>query len=463
MNISFKKLITILSILTFVLFVSCSEEIYENHVHSHSVNKSKISLSQFKKETKIKDFKTVLEAPITSSNELYRTAELSEFVIDTVAIQKYVSENNKTTYSFRIYTLVNYGVPDEKYNLVYTKENEVWEKSIVAFKEIVGAQPTENQFEDFEKLYDSRMANITTNSISPTEVCITESYTFNCQGCTGACDLCPICVTRTVTVSFCPTNGDGNPSNPGFNPGDVGLLPNGSSEPEPFVFTPNMYENPVFNDQNYINVIKSQQFFEHLEFPQKLWVTSSNENTYAYHQLINYLIQNNWSEASKTLVNKLITVSATNGGRFTIDNSINANNALVYNTVNEFETALEDQSDEGTDFEIIEQQNEKIVSSKFWIGAPYNGVKVNIKQDMTPPYTVENVTSEMFGVTIFADWHQTDYSVNITENIVTVDILGVASVKVFFEGIGTIYHENQHFQIKINKATGNIISAVVKR
>jgi hypothetical protein len=449
-----KKLSAILCIITSVFFYSCSEEIFEKQVHLHSVNKNRISLSQFKKETKIKDFKTVIEAPITS---------LSEFIIDTVAIEKYVSENNKATYSFRIYTLVNYGVPDEKYNLVYTKENEVWEKSIVAFKEIVNAQPTENQFEGFEKLYDSRMTNITTNSISPTEVCITESYTFNCQGCVGACDLCPICVTRTVTVSFCPSSGDGTPSDPGQNPGDIGLLPSGSSEHESFVFTPNMYENPVFNDQNYINLIKAQQFFEHLEFPQKLWVTSSNENTFAYHQLINYLIQNNWSEVSKTLVNKLITVSVAHGGRFTIDNSINANNALVYNTVNEFETALEDQSDEGTDFEVVEQQNEKTVSSKFWIGAPYNGVKVNIKQDMTPPYTVENVTSEMFGVTIFADWHQSDYSVNITESIVTVDIFGVASVKVFFEGVGTIYHENQHFQIKINKATGNIISAVVKR
>ncbi|RAR74079.1 hypothetical protein [Flavobacterium aciduliphilum] len=29
------------------------------------------------------------------------------------------------------------------------------------------------------------------------------------------------------------------------------------------------------------------------------------------------------------------------------------------------------------------------------------------------------------------------------------------------QGIGTIYHENQHFQIKIDKTTGDIISAIV--
>ncbi len=330
MKISLNKLITILSYLTFVLFVSCSEEIYENHEHSHSVDKSKISLSQFKKETKIKDFKTVLEAPITSNNELYRTAELSEFVIDTVAIQKYVSENNKTTYSFRIYTTVNYGIPDEKYNLVYTKENEVWEKSIVAFKEIVGAQPTENQFEGFEKLYDSRMANITTNSISPTEVCITESYTFNCQGCTGVCDLCPVCVTRTVTVSFCPSSGDGTPSDPGQNPGDIGLLPSGSSEHESFVFTPNMYENPVFNDQNYINLIKTQQFFEHLEYSEKVWITASNENTYAYHQLISYLIQNNWAQEKKDFVNNIIDMVVEN---FIVNNEQPQEQQILYDEI----------------------------------------------------------------------------------------------------------------------------------
>ena len=67
----------------------------------------------------------------------------------------------------------------------------------------------------------------------------------------------------------------------------------------------------------------------------------------------------------------------------------------------------------------------------------------------------------MFGVTVFADWNQSDYSVSITNNVVTVDVFGVSSVKVFFEGVGTIYHENQYFRIRINKSNGTIISSTV--
>lgn len=77
---------------------------------------------------------------------------------------------------------------DEKYNLVYTKENDVWEKSIIAFKERVGATSTENQLENFEKLYDSRLANTTMSS--NTEVCISEHYYIQCD----------VLVTDNVTV-----------------------------------------------------------------------------------------------------------------------------------------------------------------------------------------------------------------------------------------------------------------------
>lgn len=157
---------------------------------------------------------------------------------------------------------------------------------------------------------------------------------------------------------------------------------------------------------------------------------------------------------------QLLNLAMVNNATFSFDNNLNSSNSLSFNTVEEFENFLNTQSKNGSEFETVQQQNEKISSSKFWIGAPFNGVKTNVKQNMSP-YSVANVTTELFGFTLFADWKQSDYSVSITNNVVTVNVYGVSSIKVFLEGIGTIYHENKHFQIKINKLTGGITSAVV--
>src|SRR4051812_8845283 len=97
-----KKIILAKLLVVFMLtFIGCSEEVYRVE-QSHGKNKNKISMAQFKRETKIRDFNILFKLPITSNDMMNRTADMSEFVIDTVAIQKYVSENKKTTYSFRI-------------------------------------------------------------------------------------------------------------------------------------------------------------------------------------------------------------------------------------------------------------------------------------------------------------------------------------------------------------------------
>lgn len=201
-------------------------------------------------------------------------------------------------------------------------------------------------------------------------------------------------------------------------------------------------------------------FYNDITLEQQTWL--DNQTSTVNESILNYLITNNFNTASKNKIYQLIDIAIATGTTFTIDPTVNATNGQVFNSSSSLQNYLNNQSSVGSDFEYdIQQQNQKIASTKFWIGAPYNGIKVNIKQNMTNPYSVINVTSEMFGVTLFADWNQSDFSSSILNNIVTVDVYGVSSIKIFFEGIGTIYHENQHFQIKINKLTGVIISANV--
>lgn len=470
----FKKALKITIICSLLVMASCEKDLYDDSLQK-THNKS-ITLNQFKNETKIKDFKTLLKVPISTNGMLNRTAELSNFVIDTVAIQKYVSENNKTTYSFRVYTILSYSETDKIYNLVYTKENNVWEKAIIEFKEKANALPTENQFEDLKKIYDSKLA-LQTNS-SPSVVCFSETYSFHCThtgSCadTGVCDGCNLCVSITINVSLCESSGGAGPSDPngnGPNPSQSGYIPL-----NPFEYTPNLFDNPVFDDPNYINAVKGQYFFDHLDYGAQVW---ANEHSEDYNNIIQYQINNHWSQQSqdssiqfinaflsdsytqeqKNTISQLITNCANNGSTFTIDPSVNQSNSMVFNSFSDFEDFLNNQSNEGTDFTTeFPDPNQKIVSVNFSIN-PYADVKVKIKQIITP-YSITNVSTQLVGLTLFDDWTQTDYTVNINDNEVRVDLYGVESIKIFIEGIGTFYSQSVHYVILIHKISGEIFAA----
>lgn len=446
----------------FLTLIGCSEEVYQTKEHSHSENKNKISLSQFKNETQINDFNNIFKVPASVNGMLNRTAQLSEFVIDTVAIQKYVSENSKTTYSFRVYTMVSNVQLDEKYNLVYTKENDVWEKSIIAFKERVGATSTENQLENFEKLYDSRLANTTMSS--NTKVCISEHYYIQCDGsCHGQCDgfACPTgqCIQHTITVDFCGGSGGGL-QNPGggdpTNPGGSGYIPL-----NPFEFTPNLFDNPVFDDPNYINAVKGQYFFDHLDYAGQVW---ANENSESYNKIIQYLIQNNWSNSIQNTINQLIALSNENNSTFTIDNTITAENGLVFNNTNELQDYINNFNNSvATNIETEDNGNNiKTSRFKFDLGM-FAYLNVSVKQKLQATgqaYSIENVSSSISGLTLAMEWEQNDDDdVNISGNIATVTFTGTLSLNCFVEGIGVFFSDNVTIICTFNITTGALISS----
>ena len=281
-------------LLTFLLFFSCNDDLYNNHEHNLGENKNQISLSQFKKETKIKDFKTIIKSNIQAMKSTNRTAELSDFVIDTLAIQRHISENNKATYSFRIYPMSNVSQPNEIFNLVYRLENNNWEQSILSLTKKSNSLPNEEQFENKTLLFDSKTTSTTARA---GEVCISEMYVFHCTGCTGQCDMCSACVTRTLVIYFCGNSGgaSGGGGDPNSG-GSTSFVQSGQQPSNPYEFTPNMFDNPVYDDPNYVNAIKAQHFFSHLTFGLQVW---SNENVETYNQLIQYQIDNNWSDESE--------------------------------------------------------------------------------------------------------------------------------------------------------------------
>ena len=299
-------LIKISLLFTFLLFLSCNDDLYNNHEHNHGENKNKITLSQFKSETKIKDFKTIIKSNIQAMKSTNRTAELSDFVIDTIAIQRHISQNNKTTYSFRIYPISGISLSNENYNLVYRLENNNWEQSIFLIKTNANLE-----FSEINHLYDSYLESNSVNLRAYT-ACISTTPVTYCTGqsvCADRCDAttsagCPNgeCYRYVITtIGDCSTGGGGSSDPNNGNPSDnsqSGYLPT-----NPYEFTPNMFDNPVYDDPNYVNAIKAQHFFSNLSYAQQVW---ANENVENYNQLIQYRIDNNWSDESEQFVEWVI-------------------------------------------------------------------------------------------------------------------------------------------------------------
>lgn len=89
------KLIIISRLLTLSLlffFISCTDELYNTKELHTSVDKNKISLAQFKKETTIAALKPIVSAPKTTSITSKGKLQLNDFIIDTLAIKKFIAK-----------------------------------------------------------------------------------------------------------------------------------------------------------------------------------------------------------------------------------------------------------------------------------------------------------------------------------------------------------------------------------
>lgn len=232
MNIKIEKLVRLLLTTLLLLLFSCSDEIYEDNLHSHTEDKNSISFEQFKAETGITNFKThiSIDQPTGSSNA--RTAdggyELSDFIIDTEIIKR-LEVNQETTYSFKVYPVNQELLLDkEYYNLVYEKEGSLWNQLIFknTKKEVIIQGQAE--LESSEMIYNSKMivggfhplsymcGTITIDNVCPKQSPCTNDY----------CDGCNICFRVTVTYMPC-NDGGGVLSSP--NNGNVGVPDSGSS------------------------------------------------------------------------------------------------------------------------------------------------------------------------------------------------------------------------------------------
>jgi len=282
-----KFLARLLALTLFAIFISCNEELYDIKDQHDGVDKNKISLTQFKNETNIGRIDPIVSVPSTKSLSSKTKAQLSDFIIDTLAIKKLVSENNKTTYTFRIYPLSSIAQPNEIYNLVYRKVNHNWETSIFYLKKFPKTDNKQKIFEKIERIDGGKITNSLTSKSSSSGSCTYETISVHCDGSCkvgepggySQCDgfECPTgqCLQRSITWLSCDagTEDGGGSYNTGNTSG-----PGGGAGSEPYTYSPNIYDNNIYEDPNYINEINREYFLEDLDYGSQVWATDKLES-----------------------------------------------------------------------------------------------------------------------------------------------------------------------------------------
>lgn len=248
-----KNILRLLILSSLIGLSGCqTEELFAEKTTSIYVKK-KIAFEEFKKQTGINNLQSSFNIP-TNTNAIHaKTAngryELTDFDIETSQIIRFTNSHNKITFSFKIKPKNKVLLAKENYNLVYHKENNLWEQTIVYFEDIEVNNKT--TYSNISRIYQSTNPIVVGSPMLSTFNSGGCSYTVSYVECDGTCDpggpcmgfSCPDggCVTTVMIFTACGPGGSGDPTNHGDNSENDGNIQGGGD----LSFSPNT-DLPVF-------------------------------------------------------------------------------------------------------------------------------------------------------------------------------------------------------------------------
>lgn len=466
------KCITRLLLLTLLAtFISCNDELYDIKDQHNGIDKNKISLTQFKNETKIDQVEPILSVHTKTSIASKSKSQLSDFVIDTLAIKRHISTDNKTTYTFRIYPLSSVAQTNDIYNLVYRKVNNNWETSIFYLKKLPKENSEHKLFEKIERIYGGKITNAITSKSSSLEMCSYENLSVHCDGsceragysqCDGFACSTGQCVRRSINYMSCDSGGGsvGGNSDPGNTSG------NGGEASGPYTYSPNYYDNPVFDDTNYINVLKRQYFWEYLDRGNQLW---AENNVESYDKLMQYLMQNNWSDESSNLVTRLIEIASLNDLEYNFGTQSNINQDI--NNLNKLSTYVEsikfDVSDDTVSYNSSTNQNQIFGTTTIEL-SPIIDLAIEVVLTVSPSFAIDNnnSTSYILNPVVGNTWVQNSLilkDINYSSNKALLSLVGYVNIGVSIEGLEFGIKQRRKITFLMNKTTGEICCSIITK
>ena len=294
-----------------ILVLSCTncqvdEQVLKSNEAHNGPDKGKISFKQFATETGTLHFKTVLAIHNNNKIDSKSINEFSEFYIDTIAIRKLISKNQKATYTFRIYPLFKKNEPNEFYNLVYHKVNDSWTTSVFLLKKNLNTNNNNRPFETIEKITSQlKVPNKTQKTAAE---CFQFYIEIRCDGsCPGACDglKCEKGVCYFIGIAQVGCGGGFQTSTTPINYPNTDNNNTGGGSNTDFVFNPNTLKNLDINDPNYVNLWNTTNVWTDLDGPEILFFRYDAQNMIFFDATIQYQIDNNWSSESAVIANSL--------------------------------------------------------------------------------------------------------------------------------------------------------------
>ncbi len=445
-----KKQITWWSLLTAIAFTVITACTNDTQTQAKNTTADQDAIAALKLATGNNNINTISipKNPGTAQRNADGSYEMSDFIIDMEVIKKTVIDE-KTTYTFSIMPKVVTSTSD--FNLIVYNNGSGWNYVIM---ELIRNPETSGKFQG--------TANELYSSAARGSGCFTVFVEYrHCTGtgecASGVCDNCSLCVDYD-SLNFCKIETEqylsavlvenpdygGSGGNSHTGPQPIYVAPGG------YVFEPNIKNTAVAE----IRKERAVAFHNLLSTEQQRWARAHQDS---YSSLVNYLLEH-FTPENELKIADLVALAAANGGEFTVDESVTDDNALTFPNVDEFQTFLDKDDEASTEYE--QDQQEKTAIIKFAKNGIFGGIRVNIKQKMQP-YEVVDVSSSDYGFTVAFNWEQTNYDISISGNVVTINVVGDMHYNVVFEGIGTVYTEpGVHYQIKLNKTNGTIISAV---
>ncbi|WP_298152994.1 hypothetical protein [Flavobacterium sp.] len=383
--------------------------------------------------------------PGTAMRNADGSYELTDFIIDMDYIKQTIVDE-KITYSFSIMPKVVTSKND--FNLIVYNNGTGWEYSIMELVHdpTVAAVDPDNFKGTMKELYSSTARGTGCTTIfAEYHHC---THTGPCAD--GTCDGCSLCVDYK-SFRLCSLDSEAyltavlieTPNNGGGGSTEITVTPGG------FIFDPNV----KVSDALTIRKERSIAFYNNLSTEQQQWAQTHEDS---YLSLLNYLLDH-FTTDNDLKISDLVALAAANNVNLIVDSSVTAQNALNFNTVEEFQNYLDDEQPTPTEeYEFDETQVMAMTKVKL---NQTTDIAINVKQRLDP-YAVLNVTTSLSGLTLFDTWTQLDYSVDDSTEHVKIRLIGTSSKKVFVEGLGTYCEKPIDIEIRIEKSTGRIYATI---
>lgn len=464
------------------------------------------SINSFSIKQKIESFNSELTKSYSSANH---RGTLDEIIIDTTSVVLIQTENGYASYTFNVLNgesnnsldnIVISHYPNDSIQAVLVKHhlnNPTQETDLNNLGDLI-SHSTYEVLDDTIDIIESRNSEYS---------CITVTVTImvdKCRGENQGADECndengqPIQVPYTMIIAEAcgfSTSGGGSGTNNGSEPWDPGSNSNStggtvdvSELPDDFIIT-----TPKIN---VVNILK--QTFELSDFDQNdIALTnfmSANYSSFDIQGFENitkkayfYLLNNSFSDTSINFMHDSLIAMMNDaslsyddimnirlselydpiveiGDSYSYDTSINGENAMDFDSVEDF---IDFKSN--VEFE-LNLNNESLLgggySTRFKAnmdGAASLNISViqKLKDDsINQDYEIIDVITDFSGFIFGYTWEQTSTSDDyvVSGNIAIVNVIGLQHYNLFLEGIGTVYSAYKHFELKINIETGEAIS-----